>query len=155
MATTNLGLELINSSDYVSPTPINQNMEKLDNLGVDYIVEEGTSGEWWYRKWKNGRAECGIDSKQFPEITSWTQVGDLAVIGGSMTFGAYPFAFAERPFTAISFEGDLTSSQRVSLVGMSHSTSTTLSPYFLIMDFSTPPVNMKPVCGIYVCGRYK
>lgn len=26
--------------------------------GVDYIVEQGTSGDWTYRKWKSGVAEC-------------------------------------------------------------------------------------------------
>ena len=53
----NMGLETINSSDYVSPTPINNNFQKLDALGLDYVVESGRSGEWWYRKWKSGRAE--------------------------------------------------------------------------------------------------
>ena len=37
MPTTNLGLATINQSDNISPTPINQNMEKIDALGVDYI----------------------------------------------------------------------------------------------------------------------
>lgn len=155
MATANLGLETINSSDYVSPTPINNNMEKLDALGVDYIVEEGTSGEWWYRKWNSGRAECGIDSKQFGEQTML----DIAVNGEifrtpDLSFGSYPFSFASRPNTIIMFEGDLNWDNRASFICIRHSTSTTLSPNFYVADFDKTN-KMKPMCGIYVCGRYK
>ena len=35
----------------------------LDALKVDYVVEQGTSGIWTYRKWNSGIAECwGINS---------------------------------------------------------------------------------------------
>lgn len=30
----------------------------LDALKADYIVEQGTSGNWTYRKWNSGIAEC-------------------------------------------------------------------------------------------------
>lgn len=30
----------------------------LQAIKVDYIVEEGTSGNWTYRKWNSGIAEC-------------------------------------------------------------------------------------------------
>lgn len=152
MATSNLGLETINSSDYVSPTPINNNMNKLDALGVDYIVEKGKSGEWWYRKWKSGRAECGIDSKQFSQFSNWTQSG-VGYLSPDMSFGAYPFSFSSRPFTCITFEGDLNYSTRGSFCVPRHSTSTTLSPSFFIVDWNTQA--MRPMCGIYVCGWYK
>lgn len=32
--------------------------EVLPPKGVDYVVEEGTSGIWTYRKWNSGIAEC-------------------------------------------------------------------------------------------------
>lgn len=153
MATTNLGLDIINASDYVSPTPINNNMEKLDKLGIDYVVEQGTSGEWWYRKWNSGRAECGIDAKQFGEQTLTQFQTSVGYISSDLSFGAYPFAFSSRPFCIISFEGDLNYATRGSFISQRHSTSTTLSPNFFIVDWG--PQNMKPLCGIYVCGRYK
>lgn len=153
MATANLGLEIINDSDYVSPTPINNNMEKLDVLGVDYIVDEGTSGEWWYRKWNSGRAECGIDSKQFGQQSLTSAPEGTLYKTGSLSFGSYPFAFAARPYTSIVFEGDSTNSNRGSFVAQVHSTSTTLSPSFFVVDWSSGTMN--PMCGIYVCGRYK
>lgn len=41
-------------------TPLNaENMNKLLNKeNNDYIVEQGTSGIWTYRKWESGIAEC-------------------------------------------------------------------------------------------------
>lgn len=151
MATANLGLEIINDSDYVSPTPINNNMEKLDVLGVDYVVEEGTSGEWWYRKWNSGRAECGIDSKQFSNMSVFSSsIGNRT---SEMNFGAFPFSFSSRPFTTVIFEGDLNYDTRASYIVMKHSLSTSLSPSFFIVDGGTQDI--QPLCGIYVCGRYK
>lgn len=36
----------------------------INALKVDYIVEEGTSGIWTYRKWNSGIAECWGKSEQ-------------------------------------------------------------------------------------------
>lgn len=33
----------------------------LDALKADYVVEQGTSGDWTYRKWNSGIAECWCD----------------------------------------------------------------------------------------------
>lgn len=33
----------------------------IPSLTVDYIVEQGTSGIWTYRKWSSGIAECWGD----------------------------------------------------------------------------------------------
>lgn len=57
-STANLKLSKINSSDYVSVDTFNENYDILDNLGVDYIIEKGTSDEWYYRKWNSGLVEC-------------------------------------------------------------------------------------------------
>ena len=32
--------------------------ELSQRLGVDYIVEQGTSGRWTYEKWNSGKAAC-------------------------------------------------------------------------------------------------
>ena len=101
--TTNLGLSKIDASDYISPDPINAAFDILDKLGVDYIVEQGKSGEWWYRKWHSGRAECGIDNKNFGDVDHKSAWGGM-YISSQRSFGNYPFAFASRPFTVIAFQ---------------------------------------------------
>lgn len=62
---------------------------------VDYIVEQGTSGIWTYRKWNSGIAEC------------WClYVGSIAVTTASAGYGGYrsnqididfPFTFTQTP----------------------------------------------------------
>ena len=150
----NMGLTTIDPSDYVSPDTINNNFKKLDTLGLDYIVESGYSGEWWYRKWKSGRAECGIDHKDFgdqnlhidPNLGNAYETVDLS-------FGAYPFSFAKCPFAHVQWEGDANDSSRGAYAVTRHTNSTTNSPSFFIVDWISKTMHM--YAGIYVCGTYK
>lgn len=91
-ATTNLNIQLINSSDYVSVDPINDAFETLDALGLDYVVEQGTSGDWSYRKFKSGTAEC------------WAKITQAATTAtGKINFKpAWPFTFAAEPVATVS-----------------------------------------------------
>lgn len=148
----NMGLETIDTSDYVSPEPINNNFKKLDVLGLDYVTESGTSGEWWYRKWKSGRAECGIDDKNFGNVAHTNAWGAMWT-SGQLNFGAYPFAFASRPFATIVFNSN-TGTEHNSYISLVSTTSTTTSPKFVLVDpYSNTAQNAH--FGIYVCGRYK
>lgn len=46
--------------------------EVLPSTSVDYVVEQGTSGIWTYRKWNSGIAECwGKDTKSTVVNTAW------------------------------------------------------------------------------------
>ena len=61
----------------------------------DYIVEEGTSGIWTYRKWASGIAECwGIYSYNTAISSTWGN----AYEGSKAGHQSYPFTFIERPF---------------------------------------------------------
>lgn len=48
----------------------------LEAVSVDYVVEEGASGIWTYRKWNSGIAECwgittGTTISKFGSIVGW------------------------------------------------------------------------------------
>lgn len=148
----NMGLVSIDSSDYVSPTDINNNFKKLDVLGLDYVVESGKSGEWWYRKWKSGRAECGIDDKNFGNVAH-TEAWYGMYVSAQLNFGAYPFAFASRPFATITFQSN-TGTEHKSYISYVSSTSTTTSPKFLLVDPNSGTATAAHF-GIFVVGRYK
>ena len=148
----NLGLSYINGSDYVSPKPINDNFKKLDALGLDYVVLTGYSGEWWFRKWKSGRAECGIDTKNFGNVVHKTPWSNW-FISVDLSFGAFPFAFAAPPFVSISFNGSSDARHR-SYISYRGANSTTMSPAFNIVDPNSSTAE-NAYFGIYVNGRYK
>lgn len=153
--TDNLKLELISPSDFVSPEPINNMIKALDKLGLDWIVEEGTSGEWWYRKWNSGKAECGIYDHNFGKVDHKTQWGAMFGTDSQQTFGAYPFAFSKKPFVNISFNGDGSgTSSHQSYIAAAHSQSTTTAPPFRTIDPYSGTYN-ELHCGIFVFGSYK
>lgn len=89
--TENMNLSIIDPSDFVDPTPINDNFKILDQLGVDYITEQGQSGSWFYRKYKSGTAEC------------WARINFAATTAsGAVQSGfQFPFAFSSAPVVAI------------------------------------------------------
>lgn len=77
---------------------INENAEAIEDLSVDYIVEQGTSGGWHYTKWNNGDAKL-VGTFTYP-AGSWVAWGSLFERndGGTIPF---PFAFLDTP--SISF----------------------------------------------------
>lgn len=71
---------------------------KLGGVTVDYVVEQGNSGIWTYRKWASGIAECW--GKRTVSVTYQPQAnwGALFSTGdNSVTRVAYPFAFTSAP----------------------------------------------------------
>ena len=56
------------NASYIGYIPIYHTMSG----GIDYIVEQGTSGIWTYRKWNSGVAECwGNELKSTAVNTAW------------------------------------------------------------------------------------
>jgi hypothetical protein len=154
--TTNLGIEKLNSSDYVSVDPINNAFDKIDNLAVDYVTEKGTSGEWWYRKWKSGRAECGIDRHNAGTLDHSTPWGSMYT-SGSKGWGNngqvinYPITFSAAPMVIITFLYSSSTTTHCSFVAQQSSKSTTTPPNFALIDPNTGKAN-DATFGIYVCG---
>ena len=68
--------------------------ELLADLGADYIVEQGTSDGWAYRKWSSGTAECWL-------LESKTVTGSPSFIGTyyyiSTVLTDFPAIFSEPP----------------------------------------------------------
>lgn len=156
--TTNLSLEIIDSSDYVSPDPINNNFEIVDELGTDYVTESGTSGSWWYRKWKSGRAECGIDYKSFGTTSvNSTMFGGLYKLADTCDFGSYPFTFSSTPMVVITPRYWTKSNVSMTFVKYGSSKSTSSAPVFDLLFYtssSDAPTTLGTLyAGIYVCGK--
>lgn len=71
---------------------------------ADFVIEQGTSGNWEYRKWNNGTAECWLVNNLY-----LTGITPVAYMNGSAYYSyatAYlPFAFQTQP--RIVAEGNL------------------------------------------------
>ena len=89
------------------PVTINGNLNisgdlQLDGNIYDYVVEQGTSNNWNYRKWNSGYAECwctmAISNKECSTVVgSWYRTDELK-------FNEYPFTFAATPNVNMFFE---------------------------------------------------
>ena len=70
---------------------------------LDYIVERGTEGVWYYEKWSSGKAECRtVFSKNYSFDRSYLN-GYLAL---NQIAEVYPFAFTSVPAVFIDGSGD-------------------------------------------------
>lgn len=155
--TKNLGLKLTTGSDLVDPeTAFSANFRKLDELGADYVIEQGKSGEWWYRKWNSGRCECGIDSKTFASKTS-ANWGGHGFLCGRWVFPAYPFAFSQPPFVTIMYRYENNQYGGIVHVHPASSENNLLTqpPYFSVFDTNGPHTYTNPKFGLMATGWYK
>jgi hypothetical protein len=154
MPTSNLDLELVDLSDYVSPTPFNENFKKIDKLAADYIMESGKSGEYWYRKYKSGRMECGVDAKKFG-TTDMVRMADSSNRSGYYRFPAFPFAFKSQPLVFIAFLKDDNGAGECS-IDYNNSTTLTQPTTFAVVNWPVKalPYKMTPTCGLYAMGYY-
>lgn len=148
-STTNLGIDKINGGDYVDPEAFNKAYDIIDKLGVDYVTASGTSGDWWYRKWKSGRLEQGVTNKNFGDLSHDTAWGSMHV-SDNQSFGAFPFAYASIPYAHVTFNKSDDGGHQC-FVNQQGGTSTTQSPKFALVD---PYTGTATGCqfGIYAVG---
>lgn len=153
--TSNLGLNLVTSADYVNPqTAFTDNFKKIDALGKDYITAMGNTGNWWWRQWKSGRMEMGIDSQTFASFTP--EAWGAMYISNALNFGGYPKTFAADPLALIMFrkEDNGTLGGIIHVSGSDQTDLKSVSPNFRMID-AYPNAYKNPKFGIYVTGRYK
>lgn len=155
MGTKNLNLPQFDGSDYISVDPFNDAFAKLDKLGIDYVVESGKIGEWWFRKWNSGRAECGIDAKEFPrqEMGKFGP-NDKLFMTPKTAIGAYPIQFKNKPTCIINFiEDKAYGAGRGCFVINYGDGTTTHGPSVSMVDPTKATAQV--VFGVYVNGWYK
>lgn len=70
------------------------------NVMPDFVVEQGTSGIWIYRKWASGIAECWGKSEEI-EVDVTTQWGTLYSYDNAFQKQAYPFEFITQPVVVV------------------------------------------------------
>lgn len=145
-------------SPSMTPDEINnflQNLNQNFRGSVDWIVEQGASGMWIYRKWASGIAECwGRYTASNVSISSaWgTEKNAYATSLGSLT---YPFTFIDTPVSQIT---DASSSGRGWFIRNSdnESNSSTGTIYIIAPTQYTGTNTIATVTiNIYAIGRWQ
>lgn len=118
--------------------------------GVDYIVEQGTSGIWTYRKWNSGLAECwGVYGFEATVDKAWGVLYESATIEPPN----YPFNFVNLPL--VHYSPYSSSAAWLVETGGSSSSNSITPPRFYVSrgaEITTPTLfNV----AIRVIGRWK
>ena len=74
---------------------VTEEISKLDSRTTDYIVEQGESGVWMWRKWNSGRAELW-GKHNINNLECNTTYGALYE-SASIQLPDFPFSFVETP----------------------------------------------------------
>lgn len=155
--TEKLRLTKIDVTDNISPEPINENMEKIDlaygDLTIDYVVAQGVQGNWIYRRWASGLAECWYNTTGNTGAWRWWSTkSDWLQYGSNVIYANYPLTFTAIPMefaSAYLSEGDCWLDRGVG------QTASRSSKYWV----TTQNDKAKAACTyrfqLYVVGRWK
>ena len=113
----------------------------------DYIVEQGTSGVWRYRKWNSGFAECwGYHTISGTNIsTSWGSW----YASPAITLPSFPFTFVGAPDVHVGWESDFSAI----IDGVGKRESTKAGQVYLYRPVAQTNVNGR--FSIYAYGKWK
>ncbi|MBX9033759.1 hypothetical protein [Gordonibacter massiliensis (ex Traore et al. 2017)] len=107
-----LGFGFFNNEFFVRSQRVDLWSQEISINGeriVDWIIEEGRSGAWSYRKYANGTAECWIRRSYDVPMSAWSASSfypqGYSASGDYCAQVDYPFAFSEPPCETFSMLG--------------------------------------------------
>ena len=123
--------------------------ESLNN--VDYIVEEGVSGIWTYRKWMSGKAECW-GRKHITASMSQVTANTFYFLSTSFFETDYPFEFTDVPCEVVTYHAPSTH------MGWTYSqweNTKSRSGRYCAMRWNSAPSEVEVYLDYYVIGKWK
>lgn len=122
---------------------------------ADYIVEKGTTNDWYYEKHKSGIAKlwARFNIGQVIIGNVLASSGPGVVVSNATSF-SFPFEFTEVPFCSINHEGNSTGYTSIQTTG---NVSTTTKTYEVRLSrFGTSSVvTQNNIFSIFAVGKYK
>lgn len=122
--------------------------EILPSQGADYVVEQGTSGIWTYRKWNSGIAECwGLYTTGSVAISR--AFGNIYTHQNQIDGVAYPFTFTSAPY-----EVETIHNANCWIMYQNAQTTTTSKSFWIVRPVSYA-TSAQYAVDIYVKGTWK
>ena len=138
-----------------SETDFNFNVPvAINGIEQDYIVEQGSSGIWTYRKWNSGKAECwGRLTHSTIINTAW---GSMYVGGTKTTKTNYPFQFSATPVETATIQAANYAAWLYAESGATgYNSSTQTAVYNVCRPTSGGTGTHTFYISLYVVGRWK
>ena len=125
---------------------------------ADYVVEQGVSGKWSYRKWNSGIGECWstFSTDVLYIDTAWGSLyyGTWMNLDANKTARAYPFAFIEDPIVETSLYTNEGDGWLASDTSNNYGTLRTHAPAFCVAR-PTAGSFILPRISYHVTGKWK
>ena len=159
--TANLNLLKFEGSDTVNYNDFNGNFDIIDKMGVDYVTQKGTKGEWWYRVWRSGRAECGVDNLRVGNsgMSAWESTRNnvktftgFYISNAEFSFGNYPVSFVAPPYRTFSLNYIDNHSNIHGWIIQQSTPGQTTSPRYKVVSTFSDDFNGIQV-GVFCTGR--
>lgn len=119
-------------------------------LSVDYIVEQGTSGIWTYRKWNSGIAECWGRKTWSSSVAITTSWGGIYESGAQSSIEYPSNLFIESP--VLTMFGDTVSGGALLTIESSGNFADKTPTYWFTRGGSGSSV---PAVSIHAIGKWK
>lgn len=90
--------------DFNFNVPVSAPKMSLDGVQLDYIVEQGQSSDWYFRKWSSGVMECWKSLVYKTAINN--QWGSLYLSPTATPRQSYPYPFTRKPIEQVSVQAN-------------------------------------------------
>lgn len=125
--------------------------------GADYIIAQGTTGKWRWRKWASGIAEmwAKFDTDKLTIDEAWGSLyfGTWMRLAVNVSARQYPFSFTEEPTVTASYMGGSGDAWLISLFSAADNLKTSAPAYALARP--NQGTISAPRIAYYVIGKYK
>lgn len=138
----------VNATDVTAECLYADQMQINNQDVVDHVIDQGTSGDWTYRKWSSGKYECwrfaNYSGTTFPNTRGSMYYATRAALSFPITFASVPHIFLQSK----SVNGILSG------VGLDSAT-TTKSQLGIMYLYSPTNTSGDTYISIYVIGQWK
>lgn len=153
---TSVGNSVESSSSY-NTSDSGPSGSSPSGVGADYVVAQGKTGAWTWRKWNNGTAEMwsvfGTDKLSISSAWGSLYYGTWMDLAQNVTARKYPFSFVEAPSVTASYSGGDKDAWLISAFNASDNLLLGAPAYALARPNTATVV--KPRISYYIIGKYK
>lgn len=154
---TSVGNSVESSSSYNTSDSGPSGPSPSSGGGADYVVAQGDTGKWTWRKWASGIAEMwavfGTDKLAIDEAWGSLYFGTWMRSDANASARKYPFAFVDTPTISATYMGGGSDAWLVSLFNANDDLKTSAPAYALARP-NKSTINY-PRISYHVVGKYK
>lgn len=153
---TSIGNSVESSSSY-NTSDSGSSGSSASGVGADYVVAQGTTGAWKWRKWSSGVAEMWsvFGPDKLSVATAWGGIyyGTWMDAQANIAARRYPFAFVAAPSVQATYSSGDKDAWLISDFASGYDPLTSAPAYALARPTTATILN--PRVSYYVVGKYK